>query len=193
MRRKEMFMKKITLQIFVAFSFLCVCEALVADEDGSSQKNSPALRMTVDDLEITVANLDENYQRDEGVIRFNYAEKEVMIVTDENSDRMRIIVPVLPASQLNTELLYRVMQANYDSSLDARYAIGNGILWSTFIHRLSSLTETDFLSGIGQTINTADSFGTSFSSGQMVFGGGDTNAIRQRQLIDQLQKEGRSI
>ena len=65
------------------------------------------------------------------------------------------------------------------------------MLWSTFLHRLSTLTEVDLLSGIGQTINTADTFGTSYSSGELVFGGGDSNDIRRRQLIDELQRRGR--
>ncbi len=31
------------------------------------------------------------------------------------------------------------MQANFDTALDARYAIAKGALWSTFIHPLSDL------------------------------------------------------
>ena len=148
------------------------------------------LRMTVDDLELTVAVLDENYQRQGGMIHFNFAERAITIATDEAADRMRIVIPILPSNQLDEELLYRLMQANFDSVLDARYAIAQDVLWSTFIHPLSSLTEEDFLSGIGQTINSATSFGTSFSSGELVFGGGDSNELRQRQLIDDLLERG---
>ena len=81
------------------------------------------------------------------------------------------------------------MQANFDSALDARYAIGQGILWSTFLHRMSSLTVEDFLSGIGQSINIVMTFGTTFSSGEMTFGGGDSNEIH-RELIDELLRKG---
>ena len=104
---------------------------------------------------------------------------------------MRIMIPVNDAAALDPEELMRLMQANFDSALDARYAIANGTLWSTFLHRLSTLTEVDFLSGIGQTINTADSFGTSYSSGEFVFGGGDSGELQRRKLIDELQRRGR--
>ena len=149
--------------------------------------------MTVDHMEAVVARLDEKYERAQGVISFVYADQEVVIVTDSSYDRMRIIIPIMQASVLNEDMLFRIMQANFDSALDARYAIGQGVLWSTFIHRLSSLTEKDFLSGIGQTINTAQSFGSSFSSGEIVYGGGDSSDIQQRQLIEQLQREGSAI
>ena len=149
--------------------------------------------MTVDNLESIVARLDDNYQRDGGLIQFSYAQTEITIVTDETANRMRIIVPILSADLLDAEELYRLLQANFDSALDARYALAQGILWSTFIHPLSSLTEIDFLSGIGQTINSADSFGITYSSGEIIYGGGDSDAIHQRELIDQLQEQGRSI
>lgn len=152
---------------------------------------SLGLRMTVDDLEITISSIDENYQRSGGQIQFRVADIQINVVTDENADRMRIIVPILPSDQLDQETLFRVMQANFDSALDARYAIGQGILWSAFVHPLSSLTEPDFLSALGQTINTATSFGSSFSSGALVFGGGDSATLNeQRRLIDELLKKG---
>lgn len=149
--------------------------------------------MTVDDLESIVERLDDNYQREAGLIQFSYAQTDITIVTDETANRMRIIVPIISADLLDAQELYRLLQANFDSALDARYALAQGILWSTFIHPLSSLTETDFLSGIGQTINSADSFGITYSSGEIIYGGGDSESIHQRELIDQLQEQGRSI
>jgi len=157
----------------------------------SSQESGQGLRMTIEDLEITISSIDPDYERNETYIRFNVTDIEVSVVADNDADRMRIMIPVVPAEALNEELLFRVMQANFDSALDARYAIGQGVLWSTFIHPLSSLTENDFLSAIGQTINTATSFGTSFSSGALVYGGGDSNQLNeQRKLIDDLLKKG---
>lgn len=154
--------------------------------------NGTSLRMTVDDLELTIAVLDENYERRGGMMQFRFADQNISIATDDQADRMRVMIPIGPANQLDEALLFRMMQANFDSALDARYAIAQGILWSTFIHPLSSLTEEDFLSGIGQTINTAASFGSSFSSGELVFGGGDSNSVRQRELIDELLEKGQN-
>ena len=147
--------------------------------------------MSIDRIETIVGRIDEDYQRNENNLMFRFADREILIVSDPAADRMRIMIPVNEADGLSPDELMRLMQANFDSALDARYAVANGVLWSTFLHRLSTLTEVDLLSGIGQTINTADTFGTSYSSGELVFGGGDSNDIRRRELIDELQRRGR--
>ena len=149
--------------------------------------------MTLGHMEDIIKRLDSNYERDQGMFTFVYADRSIRVVTDENADRMRVIIPIIEAASLNEAALLRVLQANFDSALDARYAVAQGVLWSTFIHRLSSLDDRDFLSGIGQTINTAESFGTSYSSGELVYGGGDSGDILRRDLIDQLQSEGTTI
>ncbi|MEM7767302.1 MAG: type III secretion system chaperone [Pseudomonadota bacterium] len=123
---------------------------------------------------------------------FTIEETQLRLVFDLNADRMRIVTPVAPAADLSAEDLERLMQANFDSALDARYAIAQGAVWSVFIHPLSSLTTEDFASGIGQTVNLVRSYGTSFSSGAFVFGEGDS-AEEQRRLVDELIEKGREI
>lgn len=149
--------------------------------------------MTVDKLEQIVKRLDEGYVRDGDAIRFNYGDQDINLITDPRADRMRIVIPIADAGTLNKAALYRIMQANFDSALDARYAIAQGVLWSTFLHPLASLTETDFIMGVGQAINIVTSFGTTFSSGVFTFGGGDSGAILQRELLEELLRQGRSI
>ena len=81
------------------------------------------------------------------------------------------------------------MQANFDSALDARYAIANDILWGTFIHPLTSLDEKGFVSGLAQAVAVADNFGGSFSSGAVVFGGGDSTRLQAQELLELLKKK----
>jgi hypothetical protein len=100
-----------------------------------------------------------------------------MIITDESADRMPVIAPIASSAELSEELLRRVMQSNFDSALDARYAIAKETLWSAFIHSLSSLSEHELLLGIGQVANLVTTFGSSFSSGLLLFGGGDSQGI----------------
>lgn len=118
---------------------------------------------------------------------FKVQERDLRIVYDENADRMRIITPIIPANDLPDGLLLRLLQANFDSALDSRYSIGSGLIWSSFVHRLSSLTDEDFISGIAQTAVAAETFGTSFSSGAFVFGGGDSAEINE-DLLRRLQE-----
>ena len=166
--------------------------AFSEDEPTISEPSTPST-MTLDRMEDIIARLDSGYEREGSVINFSYANRSINVIADATADRMRVVIPITNAAALNEESLVRVLQANFDSALDARYAVAQGILWSTFIHRLSSLDDQDFLSGIGQTINTAESFGTSYSSGELVFGGGDSNDILRRQLIDELQRKGTLI
>ncbi|MEL6301074.1 MAG: hypothetical protein AAFR07_05495 [Pseudomonadota bacterium] len=147
--------------------------------------------MTIDQIETVIARIDEGYERDGNSIVFVFADYEILLISDPAADRMRVMIPINDANALDEQELTRLMQANFDSALDARYAIANDVLWGTFIHRLSTLSELDLLSGIGQTINIAETFGTSYSSGELVFGGGDSSAIQRRELIEELQRRGK--
>lgn len=103
----------------------------------------------------------------------------VMVITDENADRMRMMVPITPAAELPPGLERRMLQANFDAVLDARYAIAQGVVWSAFIHPLSPLDDDQLVSGLAQTVTAAATFGTAFTSGAFVFGGGDTQQIHE--------------
>ncbi|MEO1480913.1 MAG: hypothetical protein AAFU77_02325 [Myxococcota bacterium] len=106
----------------------------------------------------------------------------LLVITDEKADRMRVMSMIGPAEKLDRTLLQRMMQANFDSALDARYAIANEKLWSVFIHPLRSLRDRDLISGVAQTINCVTTFGASFSSGALVFGGGDSQKLEAERL-----------
>ncbi|MEL7298368.1 MAG: hypothetical protein AAGJ86_11965 [Pseudomonadota bacterium] len=170
---------------------LTACPGNAQMDDDDSPPEAAIVEMTVDRIESIVARLDDNYQRNENSIAFSFADRDVLIIADPTADRMRVMTPVNAADALDPEELYRLLQANFDSALDARYAIANDMLWSTFIHPLATLSDEELLSGIGQTLNVADTFGTTYSSGAMVFGGGDSNDLQRRALIDELQKRGR--
>ncbi|NVO57110.1 hypothetical protein HW561_15055 [Rhodobacteraceae bacterium B1Z28] len=116
----------------------------------------------------------------------------VLVITDVNADRMRAMVAISSAADLSPEDLQRMMQANFDSTLDARYAIANGTLWAAFIHPLSRLDRDQLISGLAQTVNIANTYGTLYSGGVAEFGGGDSNDL-QRALIEELLKKGEEI
>lgn len=133
--------------------------------------------MTGERLGAVIQQIDANaIARGNGYI-FRVGERDMMTVFDENADRMRVISPIISAEDLPPELLERMLQANYDAVLDARYAIANGQVWAVFIHPLSSLTDDQLLSGIAQTAIAVETFGTAFTSGIVTFGGGDSQGI----------------
>ena len=116
----------------------------------------------------------------------------VTLVYDLNADRMRLVAPIASTEEVDEALLLRLMQANFESALDARYAIAQGALWSTFIHPLSQLSREEFVSGLGQTVNLVLTFGRSYNSGAVVFGGGD-NSDADRSLIEELDEKSKDI
>jgi len=116
----------------------------------------------------------------------------VLVIVDPTADRMRAMVPIRAMDGMSEEDLRRVMQANFDTALDARYAVANGRLWGVYIHPLSPLKRDQLISGLGQTVNLALTYGGLFTGGALSFGGGDSAPL-QRELIDRLLEKGQDI
>ncbi|MEO1470247.1 MAG: hypothetical protein AAFV86_14435 [Pseudomonadota bacterium] len=120
-------------------------------------------------------------------------ETELLFVSDPNHNRMRLMSRIGPAAALDEAALMRIAQANFDSALDARYAVAQGQLWAVYIHPLAEHTEAQLIAAVGQVVNAVTSYGTTYSSGLITFGGGDGAAERQRELIDELLRQGDPI
>ncbi len=151
---------------------------------------SAGTAMTAQRMGELIQRIDPDAVQRANTWEFSLDDYVVAVVYDDSADRMRTLVPIAQAEQLDQALMTRLLQANYDSALDARYAIGQGLLWATFIHPLSSLTDELFLSGVGQTINIVATFGTSFTSGVLMFGGGDSADIELQKLLEKLKELG---
>ncbi len=100
-----------------------------------------------------------------------YNEVPMMVLTDATADRMRIIAPIVEASSLSEDILLDCMTANFHSALDVKYSISNDILWSTYIHPLSPLTNEQLTSALSQVYSAVATFGTTYSSTELLFGG----------------------
>ena len=148
--------------------------------------------MTVLRLSEIVQALDPDVATDGRSFKMTIDDIPVVIITDARADRMRAMVPIRSADGLSDEEVRRMMQANFDSALDARYAIAQDRLWAVFIHPLSALEKNQLISGLGQTVNLAKTYGSLYTGGAMLFGGGDSGGIH-RSLIDDLLKKGDRI
>ncbi len=104
-----------------------------------------------------------------GQWQFAIDEVSIIVLADGESDRMRIVSPVMNAKELTAEQTQKMMLANFHTTLDARYAIANGQVVATFIHPLSSLQERDLLSALNQVSSLTATFGTNYSSGELLF------------------------
>lgn len=157
-----------------------------APDTGNTDNTGP---MTAERLGELILNVDEDAMLDGSSWYFTVVDLDAVMIFDVNADRMRIVIPIGKADELEEDQLLRLMQANFDSALDARYAIGQGLLWATYIHPLSTLSDEEFLVGLGQTANVVVTFGTSYSSGLFMYNGGDSAEIEQRKLIEELKKK----
>ena len=91
---------------------------------------------------------------------------------------MRIISPIVEAHEVSDEKLRKCMEANFHSALDARYAIGDNVLWAAFIHPLRELETNQIVSAVSQVYSCAKTFGTTYSSGTLSFPNKDDRNIR---------------
>jgi len=145
-------------------------------------------QMNNDRLEKLITRIDANPDGQKGYWKIQYKNIPVYIITSEKANRMRIISPITSSESLGKDKLYRMMQANFDSALDARYSIAKGKLWSAFIHPLNELNDEQFLSGLAQTITLVNNYGDSYSSGAIVFNGGDSQGLNNKTFLDILKK-----
>ncbi len=143
--------------------------------------------MTAERLGELVRRADPEAEQEGNGWRFSFQERPMILVSDPAADRMRIMTPIAHTDVLSDDLMYRMLQANYDAVLDSRYAVANGIVWSAFIHPLSPLDDEQFASAVVQVYFAAATFGTTFTSGLFMFGGGDSDE-ENRKLIEELQK-----
>ena len=175
------------------FAALALLVLFTATSPVSAESDASTVSMTNERIGAILERLELETVGDDGQWRIILDGRSVMIITDAAHDRMRIMTHVTAAEALEPEHLTRVMQANFDSALDARYALARNTLWSVFIHPLASLSDHDFITGLGQVVNLANNFSSSFSSGLLMFGGGDSGQIRERELIEGLLEKGLSI
>jgi len=101
------------------------------------------------------------------------ANRNLYVITSGVYNRMRIITPIVQEEDLKQEDLKKVLEANFDRALDAKYSIYNGVLWSVFTHPLGELTNDQFIDAIQQVVTLANNYGSSYSSTDFMFGGND--------------------
>ncbi len=112
-----------------------------------------------------------NLSEDSCVVEFSFRDIPLVLIFDEQADRMRIVSAICNVSELTDDQLMRAMEANFHSALDARYAISSGTVWAVFVHPLSDLTPKLIRSGIGQVAECNATFGDQYASGELRFGG----------------------
>lgn len=182
-----------TTTLTVLFSVLCSAPAWAAPKkppkaEKKITKKSEA-EMKLDMLDTIIRRIDPKANRSGNQWQFEAEGYPVFVITDPRADRMRAMTPVTELAKVKPAEQLRMLQANFDSVLDVRYSVARGTVWSAFIHPLGDLTELEFVSAIAQVVTAAATFGSTYSSGALVFGGGDSAEINEK-LYQKLMKKG---
>ena len=126
--------------------------------------------MTIKKMDKILKTVADSVTGEGGIWQFKYNESSMIILTDEKYNRMRIISPIIGLEMLDKPELIRVLEANYHSALDVKYALTDEVLWSVYIHPLKELSENQFINAISQVHKAAVTFGSSYSSTSLLFG-----------------------
>lgn len=163
-------------------------EFLLEEEPAQPPEIASEVNAVLDQMDTVIKALDSKATRTGNSWEFTLEERVMLVVTDATAGRMRIITPIALVAELPDGAMERLMQANFDTALDARYAVAQNLVWGAFIHPLDTLTVRDFASGILQTHSIGETFGTTFSSGALNYGAGDSSAIYEQQLKELLEE-----
>lgn len=163
-------------------------EFLLDEAPAAPAEVSPEITAILAQMDEVIKALDAKAERTGNSWQFTLKERVMLVVTDTTAGRMRIITPIAMVEDLPEDAMQRLMQANFDTALDARYAVAQGLVWGAFIHPLDTLTTRDFAAGVLQTLSIGETFGTTFSSGAISYGGGDSSAIYEEQLKELLER-----
>lgn len=85
-------------------------------------------RMMLSAMMDLVRRIDPEAQIQANAAEFAVGDRNLMHVGNENAGRMRIMAPIARVEALEPDMLPRMLQANFDAVLDARYAQTKGIV-----------------------------------------------------------------
>jgi len=127
--------------------------------------------VTNPDINDALRKLVDDFVDRDGLWSLQYGDLPIHVVSDPPVDRIRIFAPVSGADLNDGELLYRLLRANFETALDARYCIWRGTLFAAFMHPLAALDEATFIDGMEQVVTLVKTTGGTFSSTGLRFGG----------------------
>ena len=126
--------------------------------------------MSQESLALYIEEIAGNAKISPNVLEFEYRGIWIACIYDTAHDRMRLIAPIAKRDAVDATHLEFMLTANFHTALDARYALSSGIVYSAFLHPMSTLTHEQLESAIRQVSALARNFGTSYSSDELLFG-----------------------
>jgi len=163
-----------TISLAVAFALLCASVSAADTRKNDNRRQQPVHVSTNNQtLEIFLDELMSEYSGETGRWTFNLYDVDMVLITDEDYDRMRLMAPIADAPEsMASEHLRELLEANFDRALDAKYAIWRETVWATYVHPLSELTKHELQNAIRQVAALTRNYGSSYSSTEFQYGDG---------------------
>lgn len=151
----------------------------------SSGENLELEPMTGNKLDAILRAQVPELQGSNGRWQFVVNEIPLIVLADSRANRMRIVAPVAKVRDLEPEQIQSILIANFHTTLDGRYAVNRDSVIATYVHPLDSLQERDLLSALNQVLSLVTTFGTSYSSGELIFapGAGESQTAPSERTI----------
>ena len=145
-------MIKIALKIAIIF-LLLISNSKISAQDMNNK--------TIEEIIYVVA---DSVKGREGNWQFLLKDRLLICITDQGNDRMRIMSPIIEQKKLAYTDMLKLMEANFHTALDVKYAVADDLLWSAFIHPLKQLNKEQVFDAIQQVYTAAHTYGTTYNS-----------------------------
>ena len=155
------------LSFAIVFLVLCGCAGLSGGGSRGSDGIASDGPMTQGRMELLFADQVEAIMGPPGAIQTRIDGINVYLISDSENDRMRLVTPISMVETVDPRINEILLRANFYSTLDARYAISDGVIYGTFLHPISSLSPELLSSALAQVLSLTKTFGSSFSGGEL--------------------------
>ena len=127
----------------------------------------------------------------DGVWQVHIGDFILLVITDESNNRMRIFTPIIEEKDMKEGDKQKMLEANFHSALDAKYGLYNDFVVSVFTHPLRELTAPQLIDAMYQVANLAHTYGTTFTSTGLIFGGGTEEGEEEEKRINQSPRKSK--
>ncbi len=76
----------------------------------------------------------------------------LLVLLSDDQSWLRTLVPIAPYEEAQP-FVEQVLEANFDTTQETRYALHQGLLWVVFQHSRESLTQEDFRTAIARLVS----------------------------------------
>ncbi len=151
--------RMLTLSLCILLAaFVAGCAMLGDGPRGEEPDEAQSGGMTQHEMENVFAGEVEKIEGPSGAIRTQIETFNVYLVSDDTYDRMQILMPIAYAEGLDARALTALLEANFQNTLDARYAISEGVVQGVYLHPISTLTPEMIRSALEQVVNLGRNF-----------------------------------